>query len=77
MVIESISSYQTSLSPISGDFHVSGLIIIPLLSKNNSKFKARSLLDSGSGTNFVSKEICLFITNYSMNLNSIYIFPSS
>ena len=51
------------MDPEHGDFHANALIIIPLLGKNNLKFRARALLDSGSGTNFVSSDILPFI-NY-------------
>ena len=46
-----------------GDFHASGIIIVPLKGKNNSVFKARAILDSGAGTNFVSKDILPYL-NY-------------
>ena len=40
-----------------GDFSVSGVIIMDLKGVTENKFKARVLLDSGAGTNFISKEI--------------------
>ena len=40
-----------------GDFSVSGIIVMELESKANDKFKVRTLLDSGAGTNFISQEI--------------------
>ena len=57
LLIESISNYTTSVTAETGDFHVSGLVMINLLGKNNSKFKTRTLLDTGSGTNFLSLDI--------------------
>ena len=63
IIIESISTYKNSITAESGDFHVSGLIITDLLSKTNSTTKVRTLLDSGSGTNFISEKILPFL-NY-------------
>ena len=57
LLIESISNYTTSVTAETGDFHVSGLVMINLLGKNNLNFKTRTLLDTGSGTNFVSSDI--------------------
>ena len=45
------------MAPDHGDFHASGIILLDLVSKNNDKYIARALLDSGSGTNFVSEDI--------------------
>ena len=38
-----------------GDYHLSGLVIIPLVGKGTAPYKVRTILDSGSGTNFISE----------------------
>ena len=44
-----------------GDFSVSGIIVMDIKSKTNNKFKARTILDTGAGTNFISKDILPYI----------------
>ena len=46
-----------------GDFHLSGLVIATLRNKNvnNSPYKVRAILDSGAGTNFMSKTILPYV----------------
>ena len=57
LIIESIATYDISVTAESGDFHVSGLAIIDLVGANQDKFKVRTLLDSGAGTNFISENL--------------------
>merc|ERR1712106_1113241 len=40
-----------------GDFSTGGVIVMDLINNTGGKFKARTLLDTGSGTNFISKEL--------------------
>ena len=40
-----------------GDFSICGLIVMDIEGKTGRNFKARTLLDSGAGTNFISEEI--------------------
>ena len=63
LVIESVSTYETSVTAETGDFHFSGLVMVNLKGKNDSNFKTRTLLDTGSGTHFVSSEILPYL-NY-------------
>ena len=44
-----------------GDFSLSGVIMLNLISKTGGKFKARTLLDSGAGTNFISSKILPYL----------------
>ena len=57
LIIESIATYDISVTAELGDFHVSGLAIIDLVGANNGKFKVRTLLDSGAGTNFICEKL--------------------
>ena len=57
LIIESIATYDVSVTAESGDFHVSGLAIIDLMKGNQDKFKVRTLLDSGAGTNFICEKL--------------------
>ena len=54
--LESISSFKTSLAT-EGDFHISSMVVIPLVGKDGSTYNVRALLDSGSGSNFICKDI--------------------
>ena len=47
----------TSENGSQGDFSTGGVIIMDLMSNSGGKFKVRTLLDTGSGTNFISKEL--------------------
>ena len=40
-----------------GDFSLCGVIVMELMNNSGGKFNARALLDTGSGTNFISKEL--------------------
>ena len=40
-----------------GDFSTGGVIVMNLIDKSGGHFKVRTLLDTGSGTNFLSKEL--------------------
>ncbi|CAL4162179.1 unnamed protein product, partial [Meganyctiphanes norvegica] len=59
--IISENSISTSRNSSQGDFSLSGVIAIDLSTKDNRNFRARTILDSGSGTNFISKEILPYI----------------
>ena len=40
-----------------GDFSICGLLVMDVERKTGKDFKARTLLDSGAGTNFISEEL--------------------
>ena len=40
-----------------GDFSTGGVVVMDLVDNHGGKFKVRTLLDTGSGTNFISKEL--------------------
>ena len=63
-MLETFSQFDASLTAkwdTKADFNASGLVIMDLWSKNKSKYRVRALLDSGSGTNFISKDILPFL----------------
>ena len=56
-----------------GDFSISGIIVMELESKTNDKFKVRTLLDSGAGTNFISQEILPHIKYETLKLENLIV----
>ena len=56
-----------------GDFSVSGIIVMELENKIKGKFKVRTLLDSGAGTNFISQEILPHIKYETLKLENLII----
>ena len=44
-----------------GDFSVCGMVVLNILDRQRNQFRARALLDSGSGTNFVSDRLLPFL----------------
>ena len=44
-----------------GDFSVCGMIVMDLKGKHEAGVKARALLDSGSGSNFISSDLLPFL----------------
>ena len=56
-----------------GDFSISGIVIMDIISKSNKKFKAKTILDTGAGTNFISKEILPLIKYESIKTEGLKI----
>ena len=73
LIIESIASYKTSVTAESGDFHVSGLAILPLEGLNQKPISVRTLLDTGSGTNFICEKLLPYIKHDFIKTNSMKI----
>ena len=68
LTIETSPSMNASLTAQDtyGDLNVSGVVVIDFFSIYQKRFRARALLDSGSGTNFVNKEILPFLQHESL-----------
>ena len=61
LIIESIATYETSVTAESGDFHVSGLAVLTLEGLSQNPISVRTLLDTGSGTNFICEKLLPYI----------------
>ena len=61
LIIESTATYETSVTAESGDFHVSGLAVLTLEGLDQNSISVRTLLDTGSGTNFICEKLLPYI----------------
>ena len=52
---ENVETFNNKISQ--GDFSLSGIIMMNLLNTSQGIFKARTIIDSGAGTNFISRKI--------------------
>ena len=55
----------------SADFSASGMVILDLKSKQRQKYRARALLDSGAGTNFVAGDVLRHLDFEILNSSNI------
>ena len=53
--MENVETFNDKISQ--GDFSLSGIIMMNLINTSQGKFKARTIIDSGAGTNFISRKI--------------------